>query len=1776
MKQFKFKKLLLCLGMALTLCLGASTLVSCKDDDPTTEPPVTTEPAEHQHGDEWSYTPNGDRTHTKVCGEDCPGEVEDCVYELETTIEATCTQAGVTTYTCALCGDSYTEEIAALGHDLDDGTVTKAPTCTETGIMTYACQREGCDYTENVELAPLGHELTFVEAVDPICWHEGNIAHYRCEICGALFADAEGTQSLTEEEVVLRVYHTMDVGVVIKAPTCGEAGTILYTCQICGASYTAEIPALAHTLDKINRVEATCEAEGNIEYYTCSACGSLFSDAAGENEIELADTVIPKAAHTLDKTERVEATCEAEGNIEYYTCSACGSLFSDAAGENEIELADTVIPKAGHDLTLVPEVAATCSGKGHTAYYNCNVCGKLFADEAGEQILTEEDTVIDALPHSFVGNVCSVCGAINMDAISIGSGSTVAVHDPSVVIAYADEYGVLHPEQEAGTTKVYFIFGTQLAAAYSFDMESWVSFTPTFYEEGTTTVSADYTKIFATAIQWPGYTDSQTIFGNLWAPDIVYNPVLEKWCLYYSMSGDASNFRSSVFMMTSDNITGPYVWDDFIVFSGFNNSRGGAGFEDYKKVTGDTSVDARYLSSNGTSWNNNYGVSCIDPAVLYDHEGNLWMFYGSWSGGIFLIKLDENTGLRDLTYDYGYADVAWEGTSLVYDPYLGYHVAGGYYVSGEGPYVEYIDGYYYLFMSYGFYSPEGGYNMRVFRSATINGKYTDPDGTWAVYASGGFNYGNNTDHGMILMQNYKWSWWTGVGYVAQGHNSVLTDDDGKVYLVYHVKYDNKTIQHNVEVHELVANADGWYLAAPFQKSASDALLTGSEDISGNWSVIVHNPVDYANLKVNTDQLLTLNGDGTLSGLYTGTWTRDAQYITIVTNEAGTFKGTLMLQQAEGVENGYTTYTFTAINENNLCIWGAKYFSDEIAAQIVLDRIELPSSIIAAPTLVTEGLWGAEISYESSNQAVLTNDGVFTAPATDTELTLTVKVTVGDSSVSKQKTVTIMGLSEKSAYENLPPEIEREYVQGKYEPSKGEFIPAVPAVNSSTGVSLTFKVTDLASDWDVIFRAPGGNAMVYLSVLNYGTDNIFEASATLSEEAKALLSSHGLATDGSQNWQIFFGSLTDDGSCYATISYNVDGSITFYRNGVLMLTYSADTSIGAAKVRNLVSYMIAQVRTQGLGVEYGISNVVVGFAADFDPDQYTPEGDPIYTVGTDNGDGTYTSAFNTWHFPQDVSGDFALTYEMNVKAPSLVYGNGDDSLNKLYLNWELKIGNSWVLRADYYSMDATNNFAGLTKVTYSSYIDWNDYCEYYRDADVTLTVRRTGSDITVTATVIPASGGSYVYTATYANFGTQDITVYLGGENCLINVYKVDKDVETCAHEFGAYDGDVAVCTKGCGATKVKCVVGNTTAEIVFEGRASAEIVENIDDNPEWWTPAGALPSSQRVVSGDFAIQYTWTNSQDSEWYQDVVLELTDGTKYFSKNFFISAPFVNADSIWSGTPITTVTGSDGISAIPSQPTAESVLGDYTASIVRIGDTLIVMQTAELDSGKTWKVVDRYENFPTSDMTVQITGNPYFADDIRVTLGKMSETTATNLTLGAEDNSTAYTGESPLWTNSIQKGQKVTVTGTATSNGANAWNSPLAYLWTGSNASLNFRADNWINGVDDSPNQFNGTAAVTSMDFSIQKVWKGLTPAQSDDWNADLKEQFNAGEFETTIVWDWTNENQIVISYQYSWDGGAVVFNQEYVVTALTGELLDSYSIGLGVDGACLKVTQITLQ
>ncbi|MEK5058148.1 hypothetical protein BK126_07665 [Paenibacillus sp. FSL H7-0326] len=222
------------------------------------------------------------------------------------------------------------------------------------------------------------------------------------------------------------------------------------------------------------------------------------------------------------------------------------------------------------------------------------------------------------------------------------------------------------------------------------------------------------------------------------------------------MSVNGENWYSSIALATADNIAGPYTYQGTVVYSGFVNSTQAAK-TDYSKVTGTNTVASRYLTSG--KWNPSYAPNAIDPSVLYDANGDLWMSYGSWFGGLFMMKLDKNTGLRDYSYTYS-------TTTNSSDQYFGKRISGGYGGTGEGSYVVYDQaaGYYYLYVSYnGLNATDNfaGYHMRLFRSTSITGPYTDAMGNSAIVTSAGQDQSNkggaNTDGANIL----QWTHWGG-------------------------------------------------------------------------------------------------------------------------------------------------------------------------------------------------------------------------------------------------------------------------------------------------------------------------------------------------------------------------------------------------------------------------------------------------------------------------------------------------------------------------------------------------------------------------------------------------------------------------------------------------------------------------------------------------------------------------------------------------------------------------------------------------------------------------------------------------------------------------------------------------------------------------------------------------------------------------------------------------------------------------------------------------------
>ncbi len=502
--------------------------------------------------------------------------------------------------------------------------------------------------------------------------------------------------------------------------------------------------------------------------------------------------------------------------------------------------------------------------------------------------------------------------SIRSDAAS--NKTRVAVHDPSIV------------KLDDGS---YYIIGSHLGAARSTDLVNWTPSANSSAGTKNTTFFNDIYTDLAVPAAWSSPSNANyDLSGNLWAPDVIYNESMGKYCMYLSINGD--NWKSSVVMCTADNIDGPYTYADTIVYSGFNNTDTfNYTKTDVPKVLGDNPDISRYLDSNG-EWNANYGTNAIDPAVFYDENGSLWMIYGSWFGGLFMLDLDEDTGLRDYTVKY-------DTVTDVSDAYMGIKAAGGHWVSGEGPYIEYMEdpntgkGYYYLFVSYGCFNNDGGYNMRIFRSSSPTGPYVDQNGNSAIYTQGGDNIGGSV--GMRLMSNYQWNC-NDRPNKAQGHNSVLMDDDGKLFVIYHNKFNDNYGFHEVRVHQLIMNADGWPVAAPYEYipgeevssvGHTEAAVTGEYEFifhKLNQNIIADQTTSGDNAEVAFSQNIVLNADGSVTGDIAGSWTMEEGSANMTFTYNGvTYKGSFLVQADESTEMTQKM-TFTATG-NNTCVWGSK-------------------------------------------------------------------------------------------------------------------------------------------------------------------------------------------------------------------------------------------------------------------------------------------------------------------------------------------------------------------------------------------------------------------------------------------------------------------------------------------------------------------------------------------------------------------------------------------------------------------------------------------------------------------------------------------------------------------------------------------------------------------------------------------------------------------------------------------------------------------------------------
>ena len=295
----------------------------------------------------------------------CQKPLTETVDGVKTTVPATCVADGKDVYTATFTNTAFetkTKEVTIekLGHTYG-APVWSWSEDGKTATATFTCTREGCTAETT------GHAQTVTATVS-------------------------GKQNV--------------------APTCTDKGTTTYTAKVtfekkdyADTKDVQDIKALGHTLTKTPAKAATCTEAGNSEYYTCATCGKFFSDKDGKNEIAKDSWVIDALGHKMTKTPAKAATCVAEGNNEYYTCSVCNKVFKDEQGNTLTTVAAETLAKDPTNHTGGEEqrgaVAASCMTAGREADTYCKGCG----------VRLSVGKLIDPTGnHNYVDGVCTTCG----------------------------------------------------------------------------------------------------------------------------------------------------------------------------------------------------------------------------------------------------------------------------------------------------------------------------------------------------------------------------------------------------------------------------------------------------------------------------------------------------------------------------------------------------------------------------------------------------------------------------------------------------------------------------------------------------------------------------------------------------------------------------------------------------------------------------------------------------------------------------------------------------------------------------------------------------------------------------------------------------------------------------------------------------------------------------------------------------------------------------------------------------------------------------------------------------------------------------------------------------------------------------------------------------------------------------------------------------------------------------------------------------------------------
>lgn len=266
---------------------------------------------------------------------------------------ATCTEEGLGVYTCE-CGDEYTEEIPATGHQNTMWITEQEPTCTVAGYKDEWCLDCG-EVVNTEEISALGHSYGDWQIdAEPTCTEEGSM-HHICTTCNDVetkVIPANGHSYSTE--------WTIDI-----AATCTEEGSKSHHCMVCDdKGDVTVIASLGHDF----KVVSTEKEHPHTISYKCSRCTEAKQETSTSTSCVLCN---------FTYTNVDDSTCKITG----YIGSEAAMIIPATIDGRTVATTTTGAFKNNTTLTSV-RIESGVQGIGALAFLGCSSLSKVVIPES--------------------------------------------------------------------------------------------------------------------------------------------------------------------------------------------------------------------------------------------------------------------------------------------------------------------------------------------------------------------------------------------------------------------------------------------------------------------------------------------------------------------------------------------------------------------------------------------------------------------------------------------------------------------------------------------------------------------------------------------------------------------------------------------------------------------------------------------------------------------------------------------------------------------------------------------------------------------------------------------------------------------------------------------------------------------------------------------------------------------------------------------------------------------------------------------------------------------------------------------------------------------------------------------------------------------------------------------------------------------------------------------------------------------------------------------------